>query len=90
MLYVKFLFEAGVVIKPVFLSDIKLGNLLKCATYNTKDPIFFKYLLTYGAQVDKIKVDSNTAFIHVFQTNNIRFAILLLDYYANLNSININ
>ena len=89
-LCVKLLLEAGAVAEPILPPGIKLGSPLNCAARNTKDPTLLKYLLTYGAQVDSTGVDGNTALIHASQTNNIRFAVLLLDYNADLNASNIN
>lgn len=89
-LCVKLLLEAGAVAEPVLPPGIKLGSPLNCAARNTKDPTFLKYLLTYGAQVDSTGVDGNTALIHASRTDNVRFAVLLLDYNADLNAININ
>lgn len=89
-LCVKLLLEAGAVAEPILPPGIKLGSPLNCAARNTKDPTLLKYLLTYGAQVDSTGVDGNTALIHASRTDNIRFAVLLLDYNADLNATNIN
>lgn len=77
-------------VELVFTSGIKLGRLLNCAIYNTNDLTFLKYLWTYDAQVNNTGVDSNIALIYAFQTDNIRFAILLLDNNVDLNAINMN
>lgn len=89
-LCVKLLLEAGAIAEPRLPPGIKLGNPLNCAARNTKDPTLLKYLLTYGAQVDSTGVDGNTALIHASRTDNVRFAVLLLDYNADLNAANIN
>ena len=89
-LCVKLLLEAGAVAEPVLPPGIKLGSPLNCAARNAKDPTLLKYLLTYGAQVDSTGVDGNTALIHASRTDNVRFAVLLLDYNADLNAMNIN
>lgn len=89
-LCVKLLLEAGAVAEPKLPPGIKLGSPLNCAARNAKDPTLLKYLLTYGAQVDNTGVDGNTALTHASRTDNVRFAVLLLDYNADLNAANIN
>lgn len=89
-LCVKLLLEAGAVAEPILPPGIKLGSPLNCAARNSKDPTLLKYLLTYGAQVDGTGVDGNTALTHASRTDNVRFAVLLLDYNADLNAANIN
>lgn len=89
-LCVKLLLEAGAVAEPVLPPGIKLGSPLNCAARNTKDPTLLKYLLTYGAQVDSTGVDGNTALHHASRKDNVRFAVLLLDYNANINAANID
>ncbi|CZT47714.1 related to ankyrin [Rhynchosporium secalis] len=88
-LCVKLLLEAGAVAEPILPPGVKLGSPLTCAARNTKDPILLKYLLTYGAAVDGTGVDGVTALIHASRTDNVRFAILLLDYNANINAASI-
>ncbi len=89
-LCVKLLLEAGAVAEPVLPPGTKLGSPLNCAARNTKNPTLLKYLLTYGAQVDSTGVDGNTALHHASRKDNIRFAVLLLDYNADINAVNIN
>jgi len=89
-LCVKLLLEAGALAEPMLPPGVKLGSPLNCAARNTKDPTLLKYLLTYGAQVDSTGVDGNTALTHASRTDNVRFAVLLLDYNADLNAANIN
>ena len=89
-LCVKLLLEAGAAAEPILPPGIKIGSPLKCAARNTKDPTLLKYLLTYGAQVDSTGADGNTALTHASRTDNVRFAVLLLDYNADLNAANIN
>lgn len=89
-LCVKLLLEAGALAEPALPPGIKLGSPLNCAARNTNDPALLKYLLTYGAQVDGTGVDGNTALIHAARKDNVRFAILLLDYNADINAANIN
>ena len=86
----KLLLEAGAVAEPVLPPGIKLGSPLNCAARNTKDPTLLKHLLTSGAHVDGTGVDGNTALIHAARKDNVRFAILLLDYNADINAANIN
>jgi ankyrin repeat protein len=88
-LCVKLLLEAGAFAEPKLPSGVKLGSPLNCAARNTKDPLLLKYLLTYGAEVDGTGVDGNTSLIHASRTDNVRFAILLLDYNANINATSI-
>jgi len=89
-LCVKLLLEAGAVAEPVLPPGIKLGSPLNCAARNAKDPTLLKYLLTYGAQVNGTGVDGNTALHHASRKDNVRFAVLLLDYNADINAANIN
>ena len=89
-LCVKLLLEAGAVAEPILPPGIKLGSPLNCAARNATDPTLLKYLLTYGAQVDGTGVDGNTALIHASRKDNVRFAVLLLDYNADINAANIN
>ena len=89
-LCVKLLLEAGAVAEPVLPPGIKMGSPLNCAARNTTDPTLLKYLLTYGARVDGTGVDGNTALIHASRKDNVRFAVLLLDYNADINAANIN
>ena len=89
-LCVKLLLEAGAWAEPVLPPGIKLGSPLNCAARNSEDPTLLQYLLTHGAQVDGTGVDGNTALIHAARKDNVRFAMLLLDYNANINAVNIN
>ncbi|KAL9619064.1 MAG: hypothetical protein Q9160_006319 [Pyrenula sp. 1 TL-2023] len=89
-LCVKLLLEAGATAEVTLPLGVKLGSPLNCAARNTKDPTLLKYLLTYGALVDGTGVDGNTPLIHAARTDNVRFAILLLDYNAELNIANIS
>lgn len=88
-LCVKLLLEAGAMAEPILPPGVKLGSPLNCAARNTRDPVLLKYLLTYGAQVDSTGIDGNTALIHASRTDNIRFAILLLDYNDDINAASI-
>lgn len=88
-LCVKLLLEAGALAEPILPPGFKQGSPLNCAARNTEDPTILKYLLTHGAHVDGTGVDGNTALIHAARTDNVRFAVLLLDYNANINATSI-
>lgn len=89
-LCVKLLLEAGAMAEPTLPPGIKLGSPLNCAARNTEDPTLLKYLLTYGALVDGTGVDGVTSLIHAARTDKVRFAVLLLDYNADLNAADIS
>ncbi|KAF4636355.1 hypothetical protein G7Y89_g1727 [Cudoniella acicularis] len=88
-LCVKLLLGAGAMAEPILPPGVKLGSPLNWAARNTKDLLLLKYLLTYGAQVDGTGVDGNTALIHASRTDNVRLAILLLDYNTDINAASI-
>lgn len=89
-LCVKLLLEAGALAEPPLPPGIKLGSPLNCAARNSTDPTLLKYLLTYGALVDGTGIDLNTSLHHAARKDNVRFAILLLDYNADINASNIS
>ena len=86
----KLLLEAGALAEPPLPLGVKLGSPLNCAARNSIDPALLKYLLTYGALVDGTGIDLNTPLHHVARKDNVRFAVLLLDYNADINASNLN
>ncbi|KAK0753577.1 hypothetical protein B0T18DRAFT_424104 [Schizothecium vesticola] len=49
--------------------------------------MLIKTLIDFNADVDAYEVDDRTALIHVARTNNVSFAILLLEGGANINAL---
>ncbi|KAI9675828.1 MAG: hypothetical protein M1829_003254 [Trizodia sp. TS-e1964] len=84
---VRLLLEAGAEPDPVMPNGYKGGSALNCAARNATDPLILKTLLDFGADIESSGVDGRTSLIHVARTDNVTFAILLLEYGADLNAI---
>ena len=87
---VKVLLKPNGLTEPILSLRHQIGSLLSFAAHKIKNPTLLKYLLTYDARVDDTEVDDNAALINAARTDNVRFAILLLDYNAVHNAVNIN
>lgn len=85
----RLLLEAGADLDPKLSNGLKTGSALNCAARNSKDPLCFKTLLDFGADIESSGVDGKTSLIHVARTNNVSFALLLLEYGADINAISI-
>jgi hypothetical protein len=84
---VRLLLEANAEPDPQLPPGVKLGSPLNCAARNTDDPLLLKYLLDFGADVENSGVDCKTSLIHAARTDNVAFAMLLLDYQADINAM---
>lgn len=84
---VRLLLEAGA--KPDLSAEFghRVGNPVNLAGRNASDPMVLKTLLDFGANVDSTGVDGMTALIHSARKNNVEFAVLLLDHFADINAI---
>ncbi|KAL9007288.1 MAG: hypothetical protein Q9180_009715, partial [Flavoplaca navasiana] len=59
---------------------------LNCAARNATDPLVIKLLLDFGADVEASGVENIIPLIHAAQKDKASFAILLLEYGANINA----
>ena len=84
---VRLLLEAGAETDPVLPNGYIGGSALNCAARNATDPLVLKTLLDFGADTESAGVDGRTCLIHVARTDNASFAMLLLEYGADLNAI---
>lgn len=85
----RLLLEAGAHPDPKKPSGVKTGSALNCAARNTSDPVTLKTLLDFNADVESCGVDGKTSLIHVARTDNVEFALLLLEYGADINATSI-
>lgn len=83
---VRLLLEAGAETDPILPNGYIGGSALNCAARNASDPLVLKNLLDFGADIEAAGVDGRTSLIHVARTDNVSFAVLLLEYGANLNA----
>jgi ankyrin repeat protein len=71
---------------PPIPGGVKKGSHLNCAARNSTDVLLLKSLLDFSADVDSSRVDCQTALIHTAQNDNASFAMLLLEYGADINA----
>lgn len=83
---VRLLLEAGADPDPEILGGAKVGSALNCASRSATDPSIIKNLLDFGADIESCGVDGKTPLINVARTDNVSFALLLLEYGANINA----
>ncbi|KAL8902251.1 MAG: hypothetical protein Q9207_004818 [Kuettlingeria erythrocarpa] len=83
---IRLLLEAGADPDPPLPEGIKVGSGLNCAARNATDPLVMKLLLDFGADVEASGVENITPLIHAAQKDKASFAILLLEYGANINA----
>lgn len=86
LLCVRLLLEAGAAPDPVLPKGIMVGSALNCTARNCSDPLVMKTLLDFGADTEASGVDKTTALVHTSRTDNVNFAMLLLEYGANINA----
>ena len=86
---VRLLLEAGADPDPPLPKDIKVGSGLNCAARNATDPLVIKLLLDFGADLESSGVENITPLIHVARTDKVSFAVLLLEYRADINATTI-
>lgn len=84
---VRLLLEAGANPDPEIPNGSKVGSPLNCAARNATDPLVLKNLLDFNANIEASGVDGKTALIHVARNGNARFALLLLEYGADINAM---
>lgn len=82
----RLLLEAGAEPDPVLFGNMKKGSPLNCAARIASDPLVLKTLLDFGADIESCGVEGRTSLIHAARNDNIDFAIILLDYNANINA----
>ncbi len=83
---VRLLLEAGAEPDPLLPGGIKVGSALNCAARNAIKPLVSKNLLDFGAEAEASGVEGLTSLIHVARTDNASFAMLLLEYGADINA----
>lgn len=83
---VRLLLEAGADPDPPVPNGIKVGSGLNCAARNATNPLVIKMLLDFGADLESSGVENITSLIHAARTDKISFAVLLLEYGANINA----
>ncbi|KAL8951443.1 MAG: hypothetical protein Q9222_002583 [Ikaeria aurantiellina] len=67
----------------------KVGGPLNCAARNAVDPMVLKSLLDFDANPDASGVDGMTALIHASRRDMAGFALLLLEYGADINAMSV-
>ncbi|KAL8921836.1 MAG: hypothetical protein Q9172_003827 [Xanthocarpia lactea] len=83
---VRLLLEAGADPDIATALGYKVGGPLNCAARNAVDPLVLKCLLDFDANPDASGVDGMTALIHASRRDMAGFALLLLEYGANINA----
>ncbi|KAL8715008.1 MAG: hypothetical protein Q9220_000965 [cf. Caloplaca sp. 1 TL-2023] len=86
---VRLLLEAGADPDIAAALGYKVGGPLNCAARNAVDPMVLKSLLDFDANPDASGVDGMTALIHASRRDMAGFALLLLEYGANINAISV-
>ena len=84
---VRLLLEAGAHTDPELSEGLKVGSALGCAARCADDIMVIKHLLDFNADVEASGVDKRTSLIHVARTGNAEFALLLLEYGADINVV---
>lgn len=84
---VRLLLEAGAHTDPELPRGMKVGSALNCAARCADDVMVIKLLLDFNADMEASGVDKKTSLIHVARTGNAEFALLLLEYGANINAV---
>jgi ankyrin repeat protein len=84
---VRRLLEAGAETDPILPGGQITGSPLNCAARNSTDPLVIKTLLDFGADTESCGIDGKTSLIHVARTDNLEFALLFLEYGANINAV---
>lgn len=84
---VRLLLEAGARPDPLAKSGVKKGSPLNVAARNATDVLLLKSLLDFGANPDSSGTDGDTALIHAARNDNASFALLFLEYGANINVV---
>ena len=64
----------------------KVGGPLNCAARNASNPVVLKTLLDFDANPEASGIDGMTALIHASRRDYANFAILLLEYGADINA----
>ena len=83
---VRLLLEAGADPDIAAALGHKVGGPLNCAARNASDPLVLKSLLDFDANPDASGVDGMTALIHASRRDMAGFAVLLLEYGADINA----
>ena len=83
---IRLLLEAGADPDIAAKLGYKVGGPLNCAARNASDPIVLKTLLDFDANPDLSGIDGMTALIHAARRNYVSFAVLLLEYGADINA----
>ncbi|EGD90805.1 hypothetical protein H112_01386 [Trichophyton rubrum D6] len=84
---VRLLLEAGAHPDPPMPTGVKKGSPLNVAARNATDILLLKNLLDFGADPDSSGTDGDTPLIHAARTDNSSFALLFLEYGADINCI---
>jgi ankyrin repeat protein len=83
---VRLLLEAGAAPDPILPKGVSVGSALNCASRSNCDPLVLKTLLDFGADTEASGVEKITPLIHTARTDNVNFAMLLLEYGADINA----
>ncbi|EFR04046.1 hypothetical protein MGYG_07052 [Nannizzia gypsea CBS 118893] len=84
---VRLLLEARAHPDPPMPPGVKKGSPLNVAARNATDILLLKNLLDFGADPDSSGTDGDTPLIHAARTDNSSFALLFLEYGADINYI---
>ena len=83
---VRLLLEAGADPDIAASRGHKVGGPLNCAARNASDPVVLKTLLDFDANPESSGVDGMTPLIHASRRDRADFAVLLLEYGADINA----
>ena len=87
---VRLLLEAGANPDPTLLGlKMQRGSPLNCAARIASDTLVLKTLLDFGAEIESCGAEGRTSLLHAARNDNIDFAVLLLEYGANINATSI-
>lgn len=85
---VRLLLEAGANPDPtLFGLKMQRGSPLNCAARIASDPLVLKTLLDFRADIESCGAEGRTSLLHAARSDNIEFAVLLLEYGANINAM---
>ncbi|MCJ1322549.1 hypothetical protein MMC15_007898 [Xylographa vitiligo] len=83
---IRLLLEAGANLDPEIPGGAKVGSALNCASWSATDFSIIKNLLDFGVDIEMCGVDGKILLIYIARTDNVSFALLLLEYGANINA----
>lgn len=70
----------------LFGLKMQRGSPLYCAARIASDPLVFKTLLDFGADIESCDAEGRTSLLHASRNDDLDFAVLLLDYGVDFNA----